>query len=103
MILIFFVSSNYCGNPSFYNIPENQEEFQNNKALFYGIFNFDDIFYSILTCIVFLGVSGWSSIHDVVKPFKNFNKLPLIFINSNSFGKAPIKFSLHFIRFRLFS
>ena len=56
----------YCGNPSEFDVSENDEEFNKNPKLFYGIFNFDNIGRSLFTNFALLSITGWSGVNDIV-------------------------------------
>ena len=60
-------TGSYCGNPAEYNIIRNESEYNQDSDLYYGVFNFDSIAHSLLTSLIFLSITGWSAINDIVK------------------------------------
>jgi len=61
---IFFRT--FCGNPAAFNIPQNETEYDDDYTLYYGYFNFDNIFMSLFTSLSFLSITGWSNVNDIV-------------------------------------
>ena len=61
---IFFRT--FCGNPAAFNIPQNETEYEDDYTLYYGYFNFDNIFMSLFTSLSFLSITGWSNVNDIV-------------------------------------
>lgn len=76
---------------------KNSSEYDMSPNLFYGVFNFNNIFESIYTCVIYLIISGWSSINDIVIKIYFFN------IYLFSIGKVRIEFLPHFTQSHLFS
>ncbi|KAL4496081.1 hypothetical protein ABPG72_015503 [Tetrahymena utriculariae] len=59
-----FPFQTYCGNPIDYNLPPNQNEYNNEKLLF-GFPNFDNFQSALFTVYTFFMVSGWINITQI--------------------------------------
>ena len=60
-------SGSYCGNPAEFDIARNEKEYNQTPELYDGVFNFDNIANSLFTSLIFLSITGWSAINDIVK------------------------------------
>ena len=57
----------YCGNPAEFNLIKNESEYNRTPELYDGVFNFDNFANSLFTSLIFLSITGWSAIYDIVK------------------------------------
>lgn len=60
-------TGSYCGNPAEFDIARNENEYNQTPELYDGVFNFDNIANSLFTSLIFLSITGWSAINDIVK------------------------------------